>query len=419
MVKLKRNPAEYRQILEKKLNSARKPGFNFSACFEQSDGFTEQASDVTTAQLLDYLDNTGYKYVGKLNPLHDCMVIACDTIPFKLLNFPTMWIFEPYYNSYNFYFHFDEKIYTYLEENLKSESISVFCNYAPIFNKYKMLKLCSDWGKYSLPNLPQPTPKQIEQILDLDEKFVYYQNLHFPINNPNGKYRMPTAIVGRLACSVLPINTLIIFEHLLEQMSVSTAILDNSDVAVPYLIDLKVLSRNSRFVGKKEKKALTIKKALEELKHLGFVDDYFIDMNNIVVLSTFVTKHIRQQIQRKQGFYKLIPPTKQAPFVATFINYLSWIINSPAHYEQLTISLETLLCKHLRLKRLLKEHRLSEIAKVLNLLRKVGADYGLLELPENAQEITSKDIKYLLKNKTRLHKFIQLKVQPKAEKEEK
>ena len=102
MVRTKFNPAEYRQKLEKKLNIARKSGFNYDVYFEQNDDFIEHSQDVTTEQLLGLLDEKGYKYVGRLQPLYHCMVIACDTISYKLLNFNTLWVFEPYCYSYIF-----------------------------------------------------------------------------------------------------------------------------------------------------------------------------------------------------------------------------------------------------------------------------------------------------------------------------
>ena len=108
------------------------------------------------------------------------------------------------------------------------------------------------------------------------------------------------------------------------------------------------------------------------------------------------------------GYYAQLPPTKQAPIIATFINYLAWIVNCPSNFTQLTIALDTLLVQ-LGVQRLLEEHRLSEIAKLLNLLRRYGVEYGLLHMPAEQKEITSKDVKYLLQNRGKLHEILILK----------
>ena len=419
MVRTKFNPAEYRQKLEKKLNIARKSGFNYNVYFEQNDEFIEHSQDVTTEQLLGLLDEKGYKYVGRLQPLYHCMVIACDTISYKLLNFNTLWVFEPYYYSYNFFFEYDEQMYKYLKETLKSKNIEIFHNYAPVFNKFRMLKFCPQLKEFQLSTLPQLSDKQLEQILTLDKKFAENPDAYLQINNPHGIYRMQIAIEGKLGKHVLQMNTHIVLEHLLQTMSVSTAILDNTNIEQEYVTDYKTFARSLVFSGRKERKDNTINKSLEELVTTGFLDNYAIENGNLYFQSEFMSKHIRQQIKRNIGFYDGIPGTKQAPFIATFIDYVWWIANSPAHYEKLTISLETLLCKHLGLERLLKEHRLSEIAKILNLLRNIGVEYGLLTMPETITEITSSDVQYLLKNRTELHRHITLKVQLETEKEEK
>ena len=113
------------------------------------------------------------------------------------------------------------------------------------------------------------------------------------------------------------------------------------------------------------------------------------------------------------GFFSQLPPTKQAPIIATFVNYLAWIVNCPSNFTHLTIALDTLLVQ-LGVGRLLKEHRLSEIAKLLNLFRSYGVQYGLLTMPANAEEITSSDVKYLLQNRGKLHEFLILNNAPKG-----
>ena len=157
-----------------------------------------------------------------------------------------------------------------------------------------------------------------------------------------------------------------------------------------------------------EFQVVLIEEALKELQMHNITDNFNIVNDSLTSGSVLITKHIKQRIRRNMGFYSQLPPTKQAPIIATFINYLYWIINCPSNFARLTIALDTLLAQ-LGVERLLKEHRLSEIAKLLNLLRSYGVRYGLLCMPPNSTEITSKDVKYLLQNRGKLHEFFILK----------
>ena len=150
---------------------------------------------------------------------------------------------------------------------------------------------------------------------------------------------------------------------------------------------------------------MVIKGALEELQMHNIIDNFNIVNDSLTFESVLITKHIKQRIRRNMGFYALLPPTKQAPIIATFINYLYWIINCPSKFTHLTIALDTLLAQ-LGVQRLLEEHRLSEIAKLLNLLRRYGVEYGLLHMPANTQDINSNDVKYLLSNRSKLHEYL-------------
>ena len=156
-----------------------------------------------------------------------------------------------------------------------------------------------------------------------------------------------------------------------------------------------------------------INQALKELQNHNIIDEFNIVNDNLTFKSDLITKHIKQRIRRNMGYYAQLPPTKQAPLIATFINYLAWIVNCPSNFAQLTIALDTLLGQ-LGVQRLLKEHRLSEIAKLLNLLRRYGVQYGLLCMPANTQDINSNDVKYLLSNRSKLHEYLILNNTPKG-----
>lgn len=411
------NPEDFKIKLEKKLNMGRKPGFYYDVMQEYNGKFHEIKSDVSTAELLKYLDNKDYIEFMQLKK--HCICIICDQLFFKFLNTNTLWAYESYYNNYVLYYDFNETDYKYLFERLKTHHIRVCANFPVAFIKTKMLKFCPKWSEFKITSLPKLTSKDIDRILSIYDEFERNKGYYYQINKLSNQYRIPQAVCGVLAKSVISINTHIVLERILQVMSHSTAILDNSDTEQPYRFNFKTFLKDMTFVGRKAKKQDIVVNALNELISIGLIDKFNISNDSLIFRTSFMTKHIRQQIKRNTGYYSDIPGSKQAPFIATFINYLAWIINCPAKYDRLTISLETLLSKHLGLSRLLDEHRLNEIAKVLTLLRKIGLDYGLLKPAQNTQDVNSADVKYLLQYRTELHTFMQLQTSSKDEKEKK
>ena len=268
-----------------------------------------------------------------------------------------------------------------------------------------MLKFSPNWADYKLSNLPQLTPQTLEIIEKTAKKVIENKNNFFLINNLKPFYNIPLALSAKLGKVVLSINTHILLEHLLQYMTHSSAVIDNTYCDV-YLVDYPQFCKGLAFQGKQ--KDVVINQALKELQNHNIIDKFNIVNDNLTFKSDLITKHIKQRIRRNLGYYAQLPPTKQAPIIATFINYLYWIINCPSNFTHLTIALDTLLAQ-LGVERLLKEHRLSEIAKLLNLLRRYGVKYGLLTMPANTEEITSKDVKYLLQNRGKLHEILILK----------
>ena len=267
-----------------------------------------------------------------------------------------------------------------------------------------MLKLSQNWADYELSNLPQLTPQTLDFIEETAKNVIENKNNFFLINKLKPFYNMPLALSAKLGKTVLSINTHILLEHLLQQMTHSSAVIDNIYTDV-YLVDYAQFQKGLAFQGKHKRKDFVIKEALKELQMHNIIDDFEVIDDNLVFESALITKHIKQRIRRNMGFYAQLPTTKQAPIIATFINYLYWIINCPSNFTHLTIALDTLLAQ-LGVERLLKEHRLSEIAKLLNLLRCYGVEYGLLNMPAKTEEITSTDVKYLLANRSKLHEFL-------------
>ena len=405
MVKNNFSPADYRQKQEKKLNQGRKPGFIFDVVLDD-DTLTNVIKNASTACVLDYLE--GNQYLGLMYPSQLCIGIACNLLLFKLLNLPTIWAYEPFTGMFVYYFAPTSESNFNKLKSLENEGIiSVYNYYSIAFNKYNMLKFSPNWADYKLSNLPQLTPQTLDIIEETATKVIENKNNFFLINNLKPLYNMPLALSAKLGKTVVSINTHILLEHLLQEMTHSSAVIDNtySDV---YLVDYPQLCKGLVLQGKHRRKDIVIKEAFEELQKHAIIDDFNIVNDSLTFKSALITKHIKQRIRRNMGFYAPLPSTKQAPLIATFINYLAWIVNCPSNFAQLTIALDTLLMQ-LGVERLLKEHRLSEIAKLLNLLRSYGVEYGLLCMPANTQEITSKDVKYLLQNRGKLHEFFVLK----------
>ena len=405
MVKKTFNPADYRLKQEKKLNQGRKPGFIFDVVLDD-ETLTRVHTNASTACVLDYLE--GKQYLGLMYPSQLCTCVVCNTLLFKLLNLPTMWAYEPLSGMFVYYLApIDEATFNRLQSLENEGIIGVYTCQGTLFSKYKMPKFSPNWADYKLSNLPQLTPQILDIIEETAKKVIENKNNFFQINKLKPLYNIPLALSQKLGKVILSINTHILLEHLLQKMTHSSAVIDNIYTDV-YLVDYVQFQKGLNFNGKHKRKDIVINEALKELQMHSIIDDFEVVDDNLVFESALITKHIKQRIRRNMGFYSQLPPTKQAPIIATFINYLYWISNCPSNFAQLTIALDTLIGQ-LGVERLLKEHRLGEIAKLLNLLRSYGVEYGLLNMPANAEEITSKDVKYLLQNRGKLHEFFVLK----------
>ena len=402
MVKKQFNPAEYRLKQEKKLNQGRKPGFIFDVCLDD-ESLTNVVKNASTACVLDSLE--GNQYLGLMYPSQPCTCMVCNTLLFKLLNLPTMWAYEPLTGMYVCYFApTDEETFNRLQSLENEGIIGIYTCQGTLFNKYNMPKLCPNWADYKLSNFPQLTPQTLDSIEETAKKVIDSNGAFFQINKLKPLYNIPLALSQKLGKTVLSINTHILLEHLLQKMTHSSAVIDNTYCDI-YLVDYVQFQKGLAFQGKHKKKDVVINEAFKELQNHAIIDDFKIIDDKLTFKSALITKHIKQRIRRNMGFYSQLPPTKQAPIIATFINYLAWISDCPSNFTHLTIALDTLLTQ-LGVERLLKEHRLSEIAKLLNLLRCYGVEYGLLNMPAKTEEITSTDVKYLLANRSKLHEFL-------------
>lgn len=405
MVKKQFNPADYRQKQEKKLNQGRKPGFIFDVVLDD-ESLTNVVKNANTACVLDYLE--GKQYLGLMYPSQPCTCMVCNTLLFKLLNLSTMWGFEPLSGMYVYYFaSTDEATFNRLQNLEKEGIIGVYTCQGTLFSKYKMPKFSPNWADYKLSNLPQLTPQTLDFIIETAKKVIDNKDNFFLINKLKPLYNIPLALSQKLGKVVLSINAHILLEHLLQYMTHSSAIIDNTYTDA-YLVNYAQFCKGLTFQGKHKRKDFVINEAFKELQNNAIIDDFNIVDDKLTFESALITNHIKQRIRRNMDFYSQLPPTKQAPIIATFINYLFWIVNCPSNFARLTIALDTLLTQ-LGVQRLLEEHRLGEIAKLLSLLRSYGVEYGLLAMPANSEDITSQDIKYLLQNRGKLHEFLILK----------
>ena len=406
MNKTKLNPAELQKSREKKLNTGRKAGFAYDLFCINNDVLQLLHENVSTSDLLTQLDNKGI--YGGLRPLKPCICLNCDELAFKLLNYKTLWSYDPVYKRYIYYFSSDiEKLKTLsknlyeTEEEKQPRAILAHDVAITFFNRMQMLKFCPRWQNFNLSNLPKLTDSMVSHITALAEQLQENNDNYFLINKLTNKYRISQSLCGRLANSVLSLNTHYVLERLLQMMSHTSAILVNKDTDKPYKFDFEELLKPLKFKGRSTSKLQIATNALNNLVDIGIIDSYTVSDGDIYIQSAFITKHIRQQIHRTIGYFAGMTASK--PYIATFINYLNWIIN--AHHEQLTIALNTLLHK-LNLERLLKESRISEIAKILTELRNVAIDLKLLSPPSGESvNITATDVKYLLNNRTELHKY--------------
>lgn len=414
MVKTKFNPADYKEQQKKKLNVGYVPGFHYDIVYEEVEGhgFETVRENALVENVIRYLDNKQTKYIGALVPNHDCLCIICNSLAFKLLGFKTLWAYEPMYDNYIYYFQYDQYYIDYLAKHLTSYKLRAEWDYALFFTKTKMPKLCPAWQQYHLTSLPKMTESLAEKIIQVNNDIINNNGYYYQINTLKDVYRIPQAVCGRLAKTVLPYNTLIVIERILQIVSHSSAIIENTDLSQKYRFDF-VEFMEWLFPADDETEDYIIHKAdvevctqaLDDLVERGYIDKYVIDDNNVLTFSTaFLTRHARQQIKRNIGYFDDLPA--QRPYVATFINYLWWI--QQAGHKQLTIALDTLLA-NLNLERLLREHRNGEIAEILNILHKWAVKYNLIEPDEIHLEITSDDVKYLKKNRTKLHEYFKLK----------
>lgn len=398
----------------KRLNLGRCAGFRYDLYRQQDADLIEYENNVDAQYLLTKIksdrtlhsdDNYTPGKIGALYPLHDCLCIVCNPLAFKLLNLKTFWAYEPLFDKYVYYFKYDAYYKDYISKHLnytKSVPIQVFQQYELLFTKCTLPKFCSGWENAHLTSAPNITESVANKIIQISNKINDNYGYYWELNPACNTYRIGQAVAGRLGKTVMSYNAHAVLELILQVVSCSYAIVDNTNTVQPYKCSFKELLQSFKITGRKKAKAVIFEEALNELIEHGFIDGYgFDDDNNICFSAIFLTRHARQKILRPLGFYAGLPVKR--PYIATWLNYLWWIRQS--QHPQLSVALDTLL-GYLGLSNLIRESRLSEIAKVLNLIRRQGQDVGYLLKAEDETEITAKDVKHLLNNRKELKKHI-------------
>jgi len=410
----KKTKDELNQKQAKKLNLGRCAGFRYDIYRQQDADLIEYENDVDAQYLLTKIksdrtlhgnENYNPGMVGALYPLHDCLCIVCNPLAFKLLNLKAFWAYEPLFDKYVYYFKYDAYYNDYISKHLKytqSVPIQVFQQYEILFTKCTLPKFSNNWSNSHLTSAPAMTESIAHKIIQISNKINDNYGYYWQLNPACDTYRIGQAVAGRLGKTVMSYNAHALLELILQVVSCSYAIVDNTNATQSYICNYKELLQLFKPLGRKKAKAIVFEDALNEFLYHGFIDGYkFDDENNFYFTSTFLTRHARQKILRPMGFTAGLP-TKH-PYIATWLHYLWWIRQS--QHPQLSVALDTLL-GYLGLSNLIRESRLTEIAKVLNILRRHGQDLGFLLKAEDEKEITSKDVKYLLNNRKELKKYV-------------
>lgn len=420
---MKKTKDELNQKQAKKLNLGRCAGFRYDIEQQQDAELINYQCDVDAQYLLTKIKSdrtlhgdTNYQpgMLGALYPLHPCLCVVCSPLAFKLLNLKTFWAYEPLFDKYIYYFKYDAYYEDYISKHLnytQSVPIQVFQQYELLFTKSTLPKFCNGWENAHLTSAPNITESVANKIISISNKINDNYGYYWKLNPACDTYRIGQAIAGRLGKTVMSYNAHAVLEVILQVVSCSYAIVDNTNTTQPYICNFKELLQSFKPVGRKKAKAIIFDEAMAELVHYGYINGYAIKDNDMYFTSTFLTRHARQNIKRKLGFYAGLPAKR--PYVATWLNYLWWIQHS--QHPQLTVALDTLL-GYLELSNLIRESRLTEIATILNILRRHGQEAGFLLKAEDESEITAKDVKYLLNNRKELSKYFILNA-PKGAKE--
>lgn len=413
---IKKTKDELNQKNCKRLNLGRCAGFRYDIEQQQDAELINYQCDVDAQYLLTKIksdrtlhgnENYSPGMLGALYPLHPCLCVVCSPLAFKLLNLKTFWAYEPLFDKYIYYFKYDAYYEDYISKHLnytQSVPIQVFQQYELLFTKSTLPKFCNGWENAHLTSAPNITESVANKIISISNKINDNYGYYWQLNPACNTYRIGQAIAGRLGKTVMSYNAHVALELILQVVSCSYAIVDNTNPLQPYIYNYyKELLQLFKPLGRKKAKAIIFEDAIRELIQHGFIDGYKFDNNNLWFTSAFLTRNARQKILRPLGFYAGLPAKR--PYIATWLNYLWWIQHS--QHPQLTVALDTLL-GYLELSNLIRESRLTEIATILNILRRHGQDAGFLLKANDETEITTKDVKYLMKHRTELKTVIRI-----------
>lgn len=380
--KKKKTREEWFEQNVKKLNYLISLGFGLGVAERISDDeWTYIASEYTVDGILNNIENES-QYCGCIFTYEnqDMICILCDYLTFKLLDFKTMTLELPQDDIYCYFFHYDDYFVSQLQD-ISKDIKRIYVDdgfYSQYFTKVTMPKVNMPKGKkYNLDCLPYMEMNQLEKFERVVKLLKDNKGGQFQINHGN-KYRIPKTILDMLSRPIFSLNERKVFERILLTITNSTFAITRCTSA-PFIIKFKDFYKGLKLSRKSESIETIIRQCFDTLHKFGLVDTCDIDDNgNLTFYACSLAEKIKNQnIQREVGFYDNLPGTRQVNIIAAWLDYLYMINSFTRQNKELQIALDSLLAK-LHLNHLLEQHRLKDIANIMNTLTKAGMDYSLI-----------------------------------------
>lgn len=318
-------------------------------------------------------------------------------------------------------FNYDEDIIEQLEPLVEpNEAIQLIDTFELPFTKYTLPTYTNTARLYSVTSAPVLTPKEVNKILSLYETITTNKDSYFLLsNNISLAYNMPMSILRMLGDNVISLKALNILELIMIFATNSSAIYrQTSEDIKSFVIPVDFFHLDDFDINQTEEELI---KSINELKSIGLINAFEYVENKFIIQTNVIVKSIKQYSYKQELKYYRNLGLHQQNYVYTFINYLHYVknikhmeittdvngntIKKPVKAKELTITLEGLMY-NLELDRYM--HDLTRIANILEMLRQVGIEQGLLVIPRDFQSVTKDLVKYLLNHRDMLHEFFVL-----------
>lgn len=318
-------------------------------------------------------------------------------------------------------FSYDEDIIEQFEPLAEpNEDLQLIDTFELPFTKYTLPTYTNTARLYSVTSAPVLTPKEVNKILSLYETITANKNSYFLLSNSISlAYNMPMSILRILGENVISLKALNILELIMVFATNSSAIYrqpteDIKHFAIPvdffYHDDFDIKQTADELIN-----------SINELKSIGLINAFEYVEGKFIINANIIVKSIKQYSYKQELKYYRSLGLHQQNYVYTFINYLRYVknikhietttdisgntIKQPIKAKALTITLEGLMY-NLELDKYI--HDLTHIATILDVLKHVGIEQGLLLIPSNIQSTTKDLVRYLLNHRDRLHEFFVL-----------